>query len=299
MATRSRDLDAFAYGDRNDVRIVECGDGLQFAYIGMVPERRLLLEAVYGFLMLKNGVPVGYGTNTVLFGSSEVAFTVFDTFRAGEAALMFTQMLWIAKHMFGADTFAIDPYQLGQDNDDALGSGAWWFYQKMGFRPREAGARRIMLRELKRVKANVKHRSSIPTLRRLAAASVFLHVGQRRADVLGALPLADVGLRITQYVAKRFGSDREKASDLCAREAAQMLGLRSLRGFSAGERLAWARWAPLVLIIPGVRRWRTNDRRALVEVVRAKGGRRESEYVARFDRHGGLRRSIQLLAQAE
>ena len=27
----------------------------------------------------------------------------------------------------------IDPYQLGLENDDALKSGAWWFYQKLGF----------------------------------------------------------------------------------------------------------------------------------------------------------------------
>ena len=46
------------------------GDGLELAAIGMVPKRRLLLEAVYGFLTLKNGVPIGYVLNSALFGSS-------------------------------------------------------------------------------------------------------------------------------------------------------------------------------------------------------------------------------------
>src|SRR5262245_60509557 len=39
MATRQRDLDNFSYGDPRDVRIVDCGDGLAFACIGLLPER--------------------------------------------------------------------------------------------------------------------------------------------------------------------------------------------------------------------------------------------------------------------
>ena len=82
MVTRSRDLDAFAYADARDVRVVDCGDGLEFACYGTVPERRLMLEAVYGFLTLKNGVPIGYVLASALMGSSEVAYNVFDTYRA-------------------------------------------------------------------------------------------------------------------------------------------------------------------------------------------------------------------------
>ena len=59
MVTRSRDLDAFSNGDPRDVRIVDCGEGLAFACIGTRPDRRLLLESVYGYLTLKNGVPIG------------------------------------------------------------------------------------------------------------------------------------------------------------------------------------------------------------------------------------------------
>ena len=60
MVTRSRDLDVFAYGSPDDVRVVEWDEGLQFVVIGAIPERRLLLEGVYGWLTLRNGVPTGY-----------------------------------------------------------------------------------------------------------------------------------------------------------------------------------------------------------------------------------------------
>src|SRR5262249_35842313 len=74
MVTRSRDLDVFAWGDAGDVRRVDCGDGLEFLMIGARPERRLLLESVYGFLTLKNGLPVGYVLTSALFRSAELAF---------------------------------------------------------------------------------------------------------------------------------------------------------------------------------------------------------------------------------
>ncbi|MBX3464637.1 MAG: hypothetical protein KF830_15820 [Planctomycetes bacterium] len=86
MVLRHRDLDAFAYGDPRDVRLYDCGAGLEFAVIGMRPERRLLLEAVYAYLTLKNGVPIGYVLTSGLFGSSEIAYNVFDTGAAARRA---------------------------------------------------------------------------------------------------------------------------------------------------------------------------------------------------------------------
>ncbi len=296
MVVRSRDLDAFAYGDKNDVRLADCGNGLQFAYIGLIPERRLLLETLYGYVMLKNGVPVGYGAAAALFESAEIAYTVFDTFRGGESAFMFARALAVAKHMLNVDTFTIEPSQLGEDNDDGLRSGAWWFYQKLGFRPRDTVVKRIMREELRAMKKDPAHRSTIPTLRELASANVFYELGERRDDVLGVLPAANVGLEIMNYVSQHFGFDRDKALRTCSTEAAGLLGLRSLRGFTPGERLAWQRWAPLLLILPRVKTWSVRDKRALVDVVRAKGGTCESEYLRRFDRHRRLRRAIRSLA---
>src|SRR5688572_14608219 len=129
MLTRSRDLDVFSYGDPSDVRLIDWGDGLQFAAIGATPERRLLLEAVYGFLTLKNGVPIGYVLNSALFGSAEIAYNVFETFRGSEAGLVYGRVLATVRHVFGVDSFTIYPYQLGgQGNEEGLKSGAWWFY---------------------------------------------------------------------------------------------------------------------------------------------------------------------------
>ena len=78
-----------------------------------------------------------------------------------------------------------------------------------------------------------------------------------------------------------------------------MLGFPSRRRLSYGQRLAWDRWSPLLLTLPGVARWSVANKRALVEVVKAKGGRRESEFVLLFDRHRALQRAMLRLATAE
>jgi len=297
MVTRERDLDAFAYGDPRDVRLVEYQDGLAFAGIGVVPERRLLLEAVYGYLTLKNGVPIGYVLTSALYGSSELAYNVFDTWRGVEAAAVYARVLAMTRTLFGSDTFTIVPYQLGDGNDEAIESGAWWFYHKLGFEPRDPATRALAARERRRMVAHPTHRSSSATLRRLAKQPLFFQPRGARDDVIGRLTLANVGLAVTALLARRFGSDRAGALDACAREAGTRLGSGAWRRWNGDERAAWVRWAPVVLALPGLERWSAAERDGLVRVIRLKGSRRESDFVRAFDAHPRLRRALARLAR--
>jgi hypothetical protein len=249
-------------------------------------------------LTLKNGVPIGYVLASGLFGSSEVMYNVFETFRGGESARIYGRVLSMARMLFGADTFAIDPFQLGHANPEGQKSGAFWFYYKLGFRPAAPKALALVRKELERLEAHPGERSGPRTLHRLAADYVFLHAGKPRADVLGRLSLGNIGLRISRLLAARAGAERERAVRACARDAARMLDVRSFSAWSAGERLAWERWSPLMLALGNVERWPVSDRRALIAVVKAKGGRRESDFVRLFDRHRRLRRGVLGLAAA-
>ena len=297
MVTRSRDLDAFANADARDVRLIECDGGLAFACLGARPERRLMVESVYGLLTLQNGVPMGYVLLSSLFGSTEIAYNVFDAFRGAEAARVFARVAAVAHRIFGARSFSIDPYQLGHfGNREGLESGAWWFYYKLGFRPRDPEVEKLVRAELARMRRNHRHRSDLETLDRLSAAHVFFSLGRHAGVALGALSPGQVGARISALLAERWGSDRERGLDACEREAASLLGVRSRAGWSPGERLGWRRWSPLVLALPGLERWSPAERRAVAAVVRAKGGRRESDYVRRFDAHRKLRRALLRLA---
>jgi hypothetical protein len=292
MVTRSRDLDVFEHADERDIRLVTCDRGYQFACIGVVPERRLMLESVYGFLTLKNGVPIGYLLVGSLFNSSEVAFNMFETVRGAESGLIYSRVLAMVKHLFGSDTFMVPPYQLGHNNQEALESGAWWFYYKLGFRPKDAGVRRLLKTELRKIKRHPRHRTDIATLNELSSENMYLSLNSRRKDVMGEISLGDIGLKVAHYLAERFGADRELGLRACSAEAIRRLGVRSFKRYSAGELLTWKRWSPLVMLLDGVDGWTPAEKHALVEVVRAKGGRRESRFVELFNRHRRLQRAI-------
>ncbi len=298
MVTRSRDLDVFAWGDARDVRRVDCGDGLEFLMIGARPERRLLLESVYGFLTLKNGVPLGYVLTSALYRSAEIAFNVFDTFRGAEAGPVYGKVVGMTRALFGTDTFTIYPYQLGDGNDEAIESGAWWFYQKLGFRPRARATHALMQRELARMQRTPGYRSGASALRRLAHENLYWSPGPARSDVIGALPLALAGIAVTRLMAARFAGDRGRAAETCEREACARLGVRTFQRWSPGERHAWMRWAPLIALLPEVSRWSAAERAAAVAVIRAKGGRREDAFAQAFDAHLKLRSAIARLVRS-
>jgi hypothetical protein len=298
MVLRHRDLDAFAYADPRDVRLFDAGDGLEFAVFGMQPERRLLLESVYAFLTLKNGVPIGYVLVSALFGSSEVAYNVFEPWRGGEAGHIYGRVLALTRQLFGSDTFTVYPYQLGGDgNDEGLASGAYWFYAKLGFAARDPEQQRLHQAEVALLRRRPTHRSSKRVLAALAAHNVYWSLGKPRDDVIGVFPLAQLGLAATDLLARRFGADRSAAEAACAGAAAVRCGVRDWQKWDDGERLAFVRWAPLLLALPGLERWSPADRRAAAEVARAKGSRRESDYVQALDRHRPLRRALVALAK--
>ena len=297
MVTRSRGLHAFDFASQLDVRLIDCGDGLEFACLGVRPEHRHVLEAAYGFLILRNGVPIGYALVSAFLRSSEIAFNIFETYRHAEAAWVYGRLLGVLRVLFGSDTFTIFPYQLGHENDEGIESGAWWFYYKLGFRPRDAGTRRLVRRELARLRRRRSYRSSPATLRQLAERNVFLALDRERDDVIGLFPVDDVGLAVTDFLNRRFGSNRDLAEETCADEAARLLVAGDWRRFPAGERLAWRRLSPIALMLPGLARWSPADRRALASIVRAKGSRFETTYVDLVNRHARLHSALVSLAR--
>lgn len=296
MIPRHRDLLVFLYGDERDVRMIDFGDGLQFVCIGTRPERRLMFESVYGFLTLRNGVAAGYILNSALFNSCELAYNVFETFRGVEAARVYGRFVAAVHRLFAADSFSVDPYQMGRDNEEGQQSGAFWFYYKLGFRSRSPKIRRLVRTELARMGKSKRYRTPPARIHDLAEEPVFLSFGREREDVLGSLPLGDMGLAVSAYLAKRFGSDRELALAVCADEAGELLGVRDWRSLPPGERLAFERFGPVVAALPGTASWTGAELAALRDVILKKGGPRESEYVLAFDAHRKLRRGLLRLA---
>lgn len=296
MVTRARDLDNFAYGDARDVRLIDDGDGLQWALIGTVPERRPLLRATYGMLTLKNGVPIGYVGVDTLFSCADLSFNTFPTFRAGEAAYVFCRTLAALGPTFAPRSFTVEPYQLGHHNAEGIDSGAWWFYYKLGFRPRSSKIRALAQKELMRLKRNPQHRSSPATLRSLAQDYLYWESPGARAPYWPHL--TDFGQSIATRLATAAADDHKLALETCLEKISPILGAWRPPRMDAATRTAWLNWAAIVSLLPGVRHWSATDRRDLARVISAKGGRRDSDYLRLFNDHSKLVSALRAFTQA-
>jgi hypothetical protein len=168
-AMRYRELHGFTYGDPSHVLRAELGRGIEVFVAGVPAEHRLPLRAYHAGMFFKNAVPIGYIECLTLFEHIEVGFNLYYTFREGETAWLYARLMRLFRQLLGVSCFAVDPYQLGQHNDEAIDSGAFWFYRKLGFRPASPRVAKVLEGEEARLRSDPTYRTPARTLERLAA----------------------------------------------------------------------------------------------------------------------------------
>lgn len=285
LAARSREVHAISFANPDEVWWGDLGAGTGIAVIGVRAELRLSLEGNYGFVLFANGVPVGYGGVSPLYRQANTGVNIFPAFRGTEAAALWLGALRCFHALFGTQRFIANPFQVGRGNPEAIASGAFWFYFRLGFRPADTSVGARADAEAAARLTNPRHRSSAATLRGLAAVDLVLTVpGANRADAFEERWLARLALRDTAHIAAEGHLGRHAAARRIADRVARTLGANRRR-WSAAERAAFTALAPLVEEISDLDRWPARDRRALAELLRAKGGVRERGYVQLAARH--------------
>ncbi|MBI3028210.1 MAG: hypothetical protein HYY64_01690 [Candidatus Rokubacteria bacterium] len=295
LATRLRELHAFSHPNPDDVLMAEPGRGLSIALIGLLPKFRLPLEGYYAFYVLKNGVPVSYGGGWELFGTLELGLNIFQSFRQGESAFIFSQVLRAYRQVLGMSTVVVDPYQLGRDNPEALRSGAFYFYHRLGFRPRDRAVLGLSERERAKIARHPSYRSPLPVLRRLAEAEMYLTLPGGSREPEKRLRASQVSALVTRQIAREFEGDRRAAVSEAVARVSRALGVTRSRTWPEDERRAFERLSPLAGLIPDLDRWPVAERRALARIMRAKGGKSEGPYTRLLDSHARLARSLRAL----
>ena len=298
LSVRNRELHPLLYADPQDVMVADVGRGLRIVLVGVIPEFRLPLEGYYCFLVLKNGVPVGYGGGGPLLDRLEIAGNIFETFRQGESVYIFSQVYRAFHHLCGSDYFLVPRYQVGYENDEALNSGAFWFYHKLGFRPEDPDVYTLAEEEQAKIKADSSYRSSRKTLEALAQSDMSLRLTDSAGQASRVLQPGDLGLQVTRHIAQRFHGDRTVAVRAATHQVAQILDIRAWRRWSEPEQMALERLSPILVLIPDLARWSSAEKRSLVRIIRAKGGKSEAAYVRLLRGHARLARTLHLLADS-
>jgi hypothetical protein len=166
----------FTHPDRAHVYHADFGRGVDYFFFGVTPRWRLPVRGYHGGMFFKNGVPIGYVEGLSTKERMEVGFNLYYTFREGETAWLYAKTLKIFREREGSTSFWVDPYQLGHENEEAIDSGAFWFYRKLGFRTTSKEIKPLIAREESRLRADPSYRTPPSTLRKLARAPlVFSH----------------------------------------------------------------------------------------------------------------------------
>ena len=291
MTVRRRELWGTTHGDPAQVLRADVGRGLQIFLWGLPPERRLPLRAYVAGFSLKNGVPINYIEAIGLCEWLEVGFNTLYTFRDGESAWNYAQALRLLHQVLGVTCVAVYPYQIGQDNEEAIESGAFWFYRKLGFRPGRADLLRIAEREEQKIATTPGYRTTARTLRQLATGHMSLELPGSDRGVWDRFRVRHIGFAIQRRMAARWGGDAQKMRAGSVAAVSRALGVRA-DTWTGRAREAVENLAPVLALVPDLGRWTAEEKGALISVIRSKAAVTEFEYLWRMQKHRKLQDAI-------
>jgi hypothetical protein len=299
MLVRYRELYGTTLADPRSVVKAEVGRGVEIYLWNLPADRRLPLRSYVAGLTLKNGVPINYIEAIALCEWMEVGFNTFYTFRGGEAGWIYAQVLRCLCHRMGTTCVSVYPYQLGHENEEAIQSGAFWFYRKLGFRPGRVDLRKLAEREEEKINADPKYRTPARTLKRLAAEHVFYELPGSQVGAWDRFSTRNLGLRVNERMARDFAGDAVRMREHSTRALERALGMRSGRSSVASwtplEQKAFGNFALVLADLAEVRHWTGREKEALVTVIRAKADPDEMLFLRLTQAHERLREVLRPL----
>jgi hypothetical protein len=292
MVVRYRELYGTTLGDPRWVVRADLGRGVVMHFWGLPPARRLPLRAYVAGYTLKNGVPINYIEAIGLCEWIEVGFNTFYTFRQGETAWIYSQALRCLRALTAATCFSIYPYQIGQDNDEAIDSGAFWFYRKLGFRSGRPDLQRLCEKEEEKIAADPQYRTPPRTLRRLAEAHMFYDVGRlEEPGPWDNFSIRNLGLFVNRRMARAFNGDSQKIRKASVAAVSRILKIETSR-WTPAEHRSLENWSLVLALIPSLARWSSDEKNQLIRIIRAKSAPNEMSYFRQTQNHARLREAL-------
>ncbi|HXM10566.1 MAG TPA: hypothetical protein VN946_11510 [Terriglobales bacterium] len=309
MLVRYRELYGTTLGDPRSVVRADVGRGVTIYLWNLPPERRLPLRAYIAGLTLKNGVPINYIEAIGLCEWMEVGFNTFYTFRGGEAGWIYAQVLRCLCHRMGTTCVSVYPYQLGKDNEEAIESGAFWFYRKLGFRPGRPDLQKLAEQEEAKIAADSgsktnttkKYRTPARTLRRLADGHAFYELPGSDVGAWDKFSTRNIGLHINKRMARDFGGGATEMRKHSSQALEKILNVKiddlgsgtvSPSSWAPQEKSAFENFALILADAPELGAWTHEEKQALLQIIRAKGRPDEMLYQHLTQCHARLRKAL-------
>ena len=197
----------------------------------------------------------------------------------------------VLHQLTGVTSISVYPYQLGHENEEAIQSGAFWFYRKLGFRPGRPDLLALAQKEERKIAADPTHRTSPQTLRKLAAGHAFYEMEGQRPGRWDTFSTRNLGFAVERSMATKYHGDPEAMRIETRARMEQLLDV-DRASWGAAEQTAFENFALVLMLVPDIQNWTSVEKRALVDIIRAKAAPNEADYLHLLQRHDSFREAV-------
>ncbi|MBI3518322.1 MAG: hypothetical protein HY062_03055 [Bacteroidetes bacterium] len=222
LAYLYRETEPFTNANEQDITLFQLDKGISIALFGSTTDKRYSLESYIGYMVFKNNIPASYGGGWIFGERSQFGINILESFRGGESGLIICELLRVYHQYFGATRFVVKPYQFGLHNPEAIKTGAFWFYYKLGFRPEDATLRELALKEEKQKLIDPTYKSEASTLKEYTKSNLALTLTETAYPDYDSEVLSQ---RITYHINTHFNGDRQKALTVCFKQLKETLDI--------------------------------------------------------------------------
>ena len=180
------------------------------------------------------------------------------------------------------------PYQIGDGNEEAIASGAFWFYRKMGFRSMDSSMEKLAQAEERKIQAKPGYHTSARVLRRLSKSHVVYELPEAERGAWDRFAMRNIGFAVQRRMARDFGGDAEAMRKAAVARLGRNLNAnpQKLKGH---ECTAFADFATVLGLVPDLARWSSEEKNTLRTIITTKANRSELRCMQLLQKHAWLR----------
>lgn len=270
-----RETEPFTHSNVNDITLFQLDRGLSIALFGSNVLKRYSLESYIGYMVFKNNIPVSYGGGWIFGERCQFGINILESFRGGESTLIICELLRVYHHYFGATNFVVKPYQFGLHNTEAIKTGAFWFYYKLGFRPQDESLKSLAkFEETEKIK-NPKYKSPVKNLKKYTQSNIELILSSHSYPNFDAEMISK---KITTFINTNFNGNRKLAENTCYKKLINNILINTNKWNK--ETIEFAKqYALLFHIKPDNEKWQQKYKKEIIQFIELKTAATEIEWI--------------------
>jgi hypothetical protein len=270
-----RETEPFTHSNTNDITLFQLERGLSIALFGSNVLKRYSIESYIGYIVFKNNIPVSYGGGWIFGERCQFGINILESFRGGESTLIICELLRVYHNYFGATNFVVKPYQFGLHNLEAIKTGAFWFYYKLGFRPQDENLKKLAKFEENEKVKNPKYKSPVKNLKKYTQSNIELILSNNSYPNFDA---EIISKKITAFINTYFNSNRKLAESTCYKKLINNLLINTNKWDK--ETIEFAKqYALLFHLKPDNEKWQQKYKNEIIKFIELKTSANEIEWL--------------------